>query len=204
MTFTCSGILLAAGQGRRFGADKLLHPLPDGTPIALAAARRLRAILPHSIAVIANAEGELAGHLAQLGLQVVANPRATQGMGTSIACGVAASPTAACGWVIALADMPWVPADIIRAIAGALVQGADIVAPFCQGRRGHPVGFSARHGAALQQLRGDAGARGIIAAHRDSLQVIQTAERGVLLDVDVPGALATMQLPADGILKPDG
>jgi len=133
--------------------------------------------------------------VARRGLQVVANPHAAQGMGMSIACGVAACP-AARGWVIALADMPWVPSAVIRNIAGALVQGADIVAPAFQGRRGHPVGFSARHGAALQQLRGDAGARGIIAAHHASLQLIETAERGVILDVDVPASLSAVLIPS--------
>lgn len=202
MSFACSGILLAAGQGRRFGADKLLQPLADGTLMALAAARQLQAVLPHSIAVVADAEGELAGQLARLGLQVVANPHTAQGMGTSIACGVAACP-AARGWVIALADMPWVPESIIRAVAGALEQGADIVAPVCQGRRGHPAGFAARHGAALQQLRGEAGARAIITAHRASLQLIETTDLGVLLDVDEPATLFKVQLPAEGGLKPD-
>jgi molybdenum cofactor cytidylyltransferase len=202
MSLACTGILLAAGQGRRFGADKLLHPLADGTPMALAAARQLQAVLPNSIAVVADAEGELAGHLARLGLQVVLNPHTAQGMGTSIACGVAAC-LAARGWVIALADMPWVPSAIIRAVAGALEQGADIVAPVCQGRRGHPVGFSVRHGAALRQLRGDAGARGVITAHHASLQLIETTERGVLLDVDVPATLSTVMLVAEGGPKPD-
>jgi molybdenum cofactor cytidylyltransferase len=203
MSSACTGILLAAGQGRRFGTDKLLHPLADGTPMAIAAARRLLAALPHSIAVVADAEGELAGQLAQLGLQVVANPKAAQGMGTSIACGVAASRVAR-GWVIALADMPWVPPGVIREVAGALLQGADIVAPVCQGRRGHPVGFSARHGAALRELRGDAGARGIIATHRAALQLIETDERGVIIDVDVPESLSTAPLAADGSLTPSG
>jgi len=46
------GILLAAGFSRRFGANKLLHPLADGIPIALAAARRLRAALPEVLAVV--------------------------------------------------------------------------------------------------------------------------------------------------------
>jgi molybdenum cofactor cytidylyltransferase len=203
MSSACTGILLAAGQGRRFGTDKLLHPLADGTPMAIAAARRLLAALPHSIAVVADAEGELAGQLALLGLQVVANPKAAQGMGTSIACGVAASRVAR-GWVIALADMPWVPPGVIREVAGALLQGADIVAPVCQGRRGHPVGFSARHGAALRELRGDAGARGIIATHRAALQLIETDERGVIIDVDVPESLSTAPLAADGSLTPSG
>ena len=192
----CTGILLAAGQGKRFGANKLLHPLADGTPLALASAQQLQAALPLSIAVVADSEGELAMQLKRLGLQVVANPHAMQGMGTSIACGVAASRTAR-GWVIALADMPWVPPGVIREVAAALVQGADIVAPTCQGRRGHPVGFAARHGAALQQLRGDAGARGIIAVHRASLQIIETAEQGVLLDIDVPASLLTGQAAPD-------
>ncbi|MDS4069952.1 MAG: NTP transferase domain-containing protein, partial [Candidatus Competibacter sp.] len=31
------GILLAAGFSRRFGANKLLQPLADGVPMALAA-----------------------------------------------------------------------------------------------------------------------------------------------------------------------
>jgi len=194
-----TGILLAAGQGKRFGADKLLHPLADGIPMALAAARQLQAALPNSIAVVADAQSELAGQLARLGLQVVANPSAAQGMGTSIACGVGACPSAK-GWVIALADMPWIPAAVIREVAGALGQGADIVAPVCQGRRGHPVGFCARHGAALRRLRGDAGARGIIAAHRATLQLIETAERGVILDIDVPASLYSVEIAADGCL----
>jgi len=33
-----AGVLLAAGMGRRFGGDKLLHALPDGQPMAQAAA----------------------------------------------------------------------------------------------------------------------------------------------------------------------
>lgn len=45
------GILLAGGSARRFGADKLLHPLPDGVPIAVAAARNLAAALPRVVAV---------------------------------------------------------------------------------------------------------------------------------------------------------
>jgi molybdenum cofactor cytidylyltransferase len=99
--------------------------------------------------------------------------------------------------------MPWIPSTVIRDVAEALVQGADIVAPACQGRHGHPVGFSARHGAALRQLRGDAGARGIIAANRATLQLLETAERGVLLDVDLPASLAS-QLPAAGRAVPSG
>ena len=40
------GLLLAAGRSRRFGSDKLLHPLEDGMPVALASANTLRRVSP--------------------------------------------------------------------------------------------------------------------------------------------------------------
>src|SRR5690606_38639557 len=97
--------------------------------------------------------------------------RARDGMGTGIACGVAAS-AAAPGWMIALADMPYVSPAAIRAVAARLQQGADLVAPVYRGRRGHPVGFSRRHAGALMQLRGDAGARAILNANSGTLELI--------------------------------
>lgn len=189
MTASCTGILLAAGQGRRFGGNKLLQPLADGTPMALACARTLHGVLAQCIAVVDDPHGALAGLLADAGLQVVANPRARDGMGTSIACGVAAS-AAAGGWIIALADMPRVPAGVVAQLAGRLAQGADLVAPVWRGRRGHPVGFAARHAPALQALRGDRGARAILAAHRDTLVLVESQDSGVIVDIDTPAALA--------------
>ena len=189
MTPSCTGILLAAGQGTRFGTNKLLHPLPDGTPMAVACARNLQRVLLHSIAVVNDTHSEVACLLAEAGLQVVANPRARDGMGTSIACGVAASPNAA-GWIIALADMPGIPASVIQSVADGLARGADIIAPVYGGQRGHPVGFAACHAPALLALQADRGARDIIAAHRDTLELIETEDRGVIHDIDTPASLA--------------
>ena len=184
----CTGILLAAGQSTRFGKDKLLHPLADGTPMGLASARRLRQVLPRCLGVVDDEAGETARLLESADLQVVANPQAATGMGSSIASGVAASPGAA-GWLIALADMPYVPVPLIQVLVAALDDGADIVAPVYHGQRGHPVGFAARHGPALRALRGEQGARAIIEAHGDKLLLIESADRGVIHDIDTPGTL---------------
>ena len=136
-----TGILLAAGQGSRFGSNKLLHPLADGTPMGVASAHRLRQAVAHCIAIVADEQGETAQLLAETGLQIIANPQACDGMGASIARGVAASADAG-GWIIALADMPHIPVNVIQALVDALAQGADIVAPVFRGQRGHPVGFA--------------------------------------------------------------
>jgi len=177
------GILLAAGEGRRFGAGKLVHRLDDGTPMALASARRLTAALDDVIAVVADSRSEVAELLDDAGLCIVVNPLAGEGMGTSIACGVAARPGAE-AWIIALGDMPYVPQSAIRAVVDRLSGGADIAAPHYRGQRGHPVGFSRRHATALMRLRGDEGARAVLNRHRQSLELIEVHDPGVVLDID--------------------
>ncbi len=183
-----AGILLAAGAATRFGANKLLHPLADGTPIAVVAARRLRSVLPFSLAVIRREDHELAQRLIEAGLQVVPCARAAQGLSGSIACGIEAA-AAASGWLIALADMPFVQPETIRALAVALEEGAALAAPEYQGRRGHPVAFHRRFREALLSLTGDQGARELLVRHATQLRRIAVADRGVILDIDRPDEL---------------
>jgi molybdenum cofactor cytidylyltransferase len=181
-------ILLAAGRSTRFGADKLLHPLADGTPLALAAARTLAAALPGGLAVVNGDSAELAHLLEAAGLAVSVCPHAHEGMGASLAWGVART-RAADGWLIALADMPFIVPSTVRAVAAAVREPLSIAAPICGGRRGHPVAFGRGHGAALASLTGDTGARAVLQAHRDSLLLLPCDDPGVLQDIDLPEQL---------------
>ena len=92
-----TGILLAAGASSRFGSNKLLYPLEDGVPMVVAAARRLRAAIPRSVAVVDAPDSEVAALLRGESLDIVVNPEAGRGMGSSLARGVAATPAVA-GW----------------------------------------------------------------------------------------------------------
>jgi len=183
------GILLAAGQGSRFGGDKLLHRLPEGEGMALASARHLRQSLPSTLAVLRPDRGALRAELEEQGFRCVVALQAERGMGHSVAAGVAASADAV-GWVVALADMPYVQPSTIAAIADALRAGHDLVAPIYQGRRGNPVGFSAKHREDLLALAGDAGARHLLQAHREHVHVIEVDDPGVIRDIDTPQDLA--------------
>ena len=178
-----AGILLAAGSAERFGGNKLLHPLPGGAPVAVQAARHLLDALPNSIAVIRPKDEGLGDALAATGIRVIENPLASQGMGTSLARGVLATRDAA-GWIIALADMPWIEPATIDAVAGRLRLGASMAAPARAGRRGHPVGFSREWREELCGLSGDSGARGLIEAHPDVLELVETGDPGIFRDID--------------------
>jgi molybdenum cofactor cytidylyltransferase len=183
------GVLLAAGESRRFGADKLLHPLPEGTLIAVAAARNLQAAVDKVLAVVRPGSERLERVLTHEGCEVLVCPEAIHGMGASLAGGVRATREAE-AWLVALADMPYIPKQTMREIVRLLRAGAPIVAPTWQGKRGHPVGFNARFGEALQALTGDAGARAILALHEDEIQHVAADDAGILRDVDTPADLA--------------
>jgi molybdenum cofactor cytidylyltransferase len=189
------GILLAAGQGARFGGDKLLAPIamPSAgaagvAPIGGAAARNLIGAIPDSIAVVRPRDTQLAAHFTDAGLRVVPCMNAGDGMSATLACGIAATVDAD-GWIVALGDMPWIAPATIRAIAEAVASGADIAAPSYRGQRGHPVGFSRRHRDALSSLTGDAGARSLIERNLARLTWIDVEDAGVVQDVDTPSDL---------------
>ncbi len=190
------GILLAAGRGTRFGGDKLWAPLgnasldvPAATPLGVAAATHLVAALPDAIAVVRPRDTQLAQRLCDSGLRIVECANADDGMGASLACGVAAAQDAD-GWVVALADMPWITPATIEAVAAAVAAGADIAAPAYRGERGHPVGFARYHFASLAALTGDAGARSLIERFPDRLVLIDVGDPGVIRDVDTRRDLA--------------
>jgi molybdenum cofactor cytidylyltransferase len=182
------GILLAAGRSRRFGSDKRLQSLADGTPMVLAAARNLAAACPRSIVVIRPDDTALASLLTETGLETVVCEAAEQGMGHSLAAGVAASANAA-GWLVALADMPYIQPASYRAVLDALLAGAALARPFHGGRPGHPVGFAAVHRSALLALTGDQGGKAILEAHGAALVTCRVVDPGVLKDVDIPAQI---------------
>ena len=178
-----AAILLAAGAGTRFGGEKLLHPLEDGVAIAAHAARNLLAATPDVIAVVRWGDFPLYDMLEQEGCQVTMFQGAAHGMGASLAHGVGQARAAA-GWVVALADMPRVPPDIIKEIITSLEGGALIVTPVHKGERGHPVGFGAALREELLALDGDQGARAVVDRHGDSVKLIECDDPGILFDVD--------------------
>ena len=183
------GILLAAGSSRRFGGDKLLHRLPDGRPLAVAAADSLRPACDRLVAVLRPEAHELGELLAAAGCATFWCADADGGMGNSLAGAVRTTPNAA-GWVVALADMPFIATRSHQQVVAALRRGASIAATEYGGRRGHPVGFSSRWFAALAALTGDQGARSIVQANDELITRCAVDDDGVLRDVDTRGDLA--------------
>lgn len=186
----CTGILLAAGRGRRFDPsgvqNKLLQCLPSGEPVALRAAHTLAQALTETLVVLHPDAHDLQVLFAQSGFVTTCCFDAAEGMGHSLAHAVRQSMHAR-GWIIALADMPHVQLSTIAALDAAIRDGADIAVPVHRQRRGNPVAFSRTYRDALLQLQGDRGARHLLATA--VVTEVAVEDTGIFLDIDLPADL---------------
>lgn len=165
-----AGFADAAGERRSLFEHTLCQALASGLPVQVVTR-------PDNLPVLAACAAN----------QVPVTLLASAGLGDSIAAGVAATPHWQ-GWLIHLADMPFVGADIFRQVADALRQHP-IVRPCYAQQPGHPVGFSALLRKPLCQLRGDNGARELLQGA--AVHLLPLEHPGVVRDIDLPS-----QLPA--------
>lgn len=187
-----SAIVMAAGNSSRMGGpNKLLLPWGQGTIIG-STVKSLGLCL-EDIVVVTGRDADLVG-CAVAPFRTVFNEEFSQGLGTSIAAGVAACPHAE-GFLIVLGDMPGLAPSVVLALLQTFATAAldAIIAPVYESepnRTGHPVLFGADHRGALLTLTGDEGARAVIKAHPQKLALINVP--GSLGDIDQPGDLPNL------------
>ena len=87
--------------------------------------------------------------------------------------------------------MPFIKSSVIANSLKALTTGAEITLPIFNGQRGHPVGFSSRFSSQLLALRGDKGAKEIIASSADQIIFIDSPDNGIWQDIDTRNNLST-------------
>lgn len=188
--------VLAAGQSRRFGkADKLREDF-RGSMLGMCAVNTLAhstlfTTAQQRIVITANLQHACSFLWREAGFDPVLNPNADEGMGASVAQAARIARRAdSAHLLIALADMPLVPADHFEAlVAAAQEKGAKAIIASSDGNVSMPpVVFGSDHFDTLAELSGDQGARGLL-AHADTL----AAPAEWLCDIDTPEALAKLQ-----------
>ncbi len=185
-----SALVLAAGQSSRMGGrDKLLEPVA-GAPLLRHVVQVLSASAVDEIVVVLPPDpGERLTALAGTKARAVTNPRAAEGMGTSVGAGVTGLRADADAVLIVLADMPEVTArDFDRLIAAFdPAEGRAIVRAVTEaGRPGHPVLFGRRFFEPLRALEGDRGARSLIEDYPEFLVDVVLPGGAAATDLDTP------------------
>lgn len=174
-----AGLVLAAGEGRRFGGPKAPVVI-EGERLVDRAVRVLREGGCDPVYVVLGAwSGDVPDAI------VVANPEWPEGMGSSLRAGLTAlegAPVDAA--VVTLVDLPGLTSAAVRRLVDA---GGGLAAATYDGERGHPVRFGREHWAGISEsARGDAGARDYLRSHADEVNLIEVGDVASGEDLDEP------------------
>jgi molybdenum cofactor cytidylyltransferase len=188
-------LVLAAGEGSRFGgAVKQLAMIGDKTMLehALDTASTLA---PYSVSVVLGCRHQ------QLSLlvgetQVIINPHWKDGLGSSIACGVAALPASASAVLIMLGDQPALSNMDLAGLTACYEQVCNnavppiVCASYADGL-GVPAIFPKHFFKQLMALKGDVGAKPLL--HQNPVMAVPLPAAAI--DIDTQEQLAQWNFP---------
>jgi molybdenum cofactor cytidylyltransferase len=183
--FSVAAVVLAAGQSRRMGAFKPLLPFGEKTVAESCIGNLIAAGVGEIVVVLGHRAEELRARLSHLPVRVALNEAAGSEMGVSIQRGVEQVSGEASAVLIAPADHPAVPPEVVRELVEThRREGARLVVPEWQGRGGHPVLVGLDFREELLRLDETRGLRGLFDAHRDEVRRLPVASPFVARDVD--------------------
>jgi len=179
-----AGLILAAGESRRMGSPKALLEYRGATFLDTLAGLLAERCVP--VIVVLGAGAEVIRARATRPARFVVNPNWPAGMTTSLQCGLRAVPAEAEGVLFTLVDHPAVsPATLDALLAPPRAEGAPLIrVPRFEGRRGHPIWFSRELIPEFLALPETGAAREVVRRHAAVTEFLDTADPGILADID--------------------
>lgn len=187
-------VVLAAGCSSRFGPEnKLLADVDGRAMIAVVTEKVARVVGADNVLAVTGFEREaVEDALARLALRSVYNPSWADGMGSSIAAGIANLNADLDGVFVVPGDMPLMTEPLLRGLIaefGASGGNAIVFPTTKSGEQRNPVLWPRRYFAELVALGGQEGGKGILRSHPEHWRPIRASDDRELLDIDVPGSL---------------
>ncbi|MDI6706580.1 MAG: nucleotidyltransferase family protein [Bacillota bacterium] len=178
-----SGIILAAGEGKRASGNKLSRYVMGKPMLQWVIEMAVNSNIKHNI-IITGKEKEFAEKLAVLyNIETVHNTDYRSGMSSSIKRGVESLPNNTDGFAIILGDMPFVKPETMNSLIAEFSKSR-IIVPVFQGKRGHPVIFPIDYKAAIFSIKGDIGAKEVLINNKAAIKYFETEDRGVIQDIN--------------------
>ena len=177
-------VVLAAGNARRFGSNKL-NAQVEGVSLI----RRALDAVPGGLAtVVVSQYPDILALAGEYGFDALLNDRPELGLSRSVRLGLA-HLTDCDGVLFLVSDQPWLKRDSVEALAALWAQNPEKIAAMAHnGVRGNPCLFPARLFPELLALTGNRGGSAVIRHHEDDLILLET-DAPELADVDTPAAL---------------
>ncbi len=184
-------MVLAAGESRRMGTQKLLLPYGATTVVETVVRAALDSSADETLVVV-GADGEAVRRaLKSYPVTFAVNEDYRRGMLSSVQTGFRALPGGAEAAVLLLGDQPAVAARTIDELVQAYrAGGRGIYLPVYGKRRGHPILVDAAYRSEIPGLDPGIGLRHLLQAHPGDVVPVEISEGEAPEDMDVPGDYA--------------
>jgi molybdenum cofactor cytidylyltransferase len=180
-------IVLAAGQSKRMGVQKLLLPFGGKTVIAHIV-DQLTASSVDEVHVVVGCQGkQVSRELSGRPVSIVNNSNYKSGMLSSVRCGLRAINKKCKAVLVVLGDQPSITSQLIDQMMQIFASNKkQILVPLYDDKRGHPILFSAAYCDEILTNYDDIGLRGLLYAHKEDIFELPVQTPGVLSDIDYP------------------
>ena len=183
-------VMLAAGNSRRFGSNKLLA-LIEGEPMYCHILGELMQVketlerqgLDCGITVVTQYD-EIAEAAGEIGARVLYNLHPDEGISSSLKIGLGVNREMdAC--LFTVADQPWLRWETVFGLVDVFLRdGKGIACVEHDGKTGNPCVFSKKYYGELMELSGDVGGKRVVVAHRGDVAVMKVEDGREMVDVD--------------------
>ena len=185
-----AAVILSGGASRRMGSPKALVSYQGASFLEhLLNVTRHRAIGVRRVVLGPDAEA-ISQQVALAPDEIVLNKDWEQGQLSSIHAALRSLPPGTEGMLLCPVDHPLVSAALVNSLIATFLEArAPVVLPVFEGRRGHPVIFSAAVYEELLRAPLETGARAVVWAHNNEVQEVSTTEEGCVVNLNDPDAL---------------
>jgi molybdenum cofactor cytidylyltransferase len=185
-----AAIILSGGASRRMGSPKALLSY-QGRPFL----EHLLDVAHHPKIgvrrIVLGADAEpIAKEVDLAPGEIVINEEWEKGQLSSLQTALRSLPQRTDGAILLLIDHPLISSTLVEELIETFYKsGKPIVLPVYDGRRGHPVIFSAALYEELLNAPPETGARSVVWAHSAEVQIVQTNEEGCVLNLNDPDTM---------------
>lgn len=181
-----TAVILAAGQGRRFGQTKQLMPWGETTILGATIAQVQQSLVDDILVVTGHDAAAVTLIALAHHIPTAHNPHYEAGeILSSLKTGIQTLPETVAAALVILADQPFISPVVINQLITRFQAGAgQLIAPTYQGQRGNPVLIGRPFFAELLALPPQAVPRTLLQRHPDKLVLVAVDTEAILLDID--------------------